>query len=389
MRKLRRRLRCVVLCVVVQSAVLAQHCTTCKGPVHSWDTFPVSFHSARLNTKGPTGLEFSAKDLATIAKFPLVTLEKWQGVTAHSTNNSSSGVFFWEEDAWISAARQIKAVSPNTSVAVWLDSVLIYTGWFFPPVEQHKKKPWKVNHTLNPDAKRPCTDGHFRAAEFLESHSDTYLLKNKSGMPALESWSGCHVYDHSKPAVRQYWLQMCLNLTSTGLIDGCGVDFSATGKNQWRFHTSNFIAEWFDLDADAAVAWNEGHTQMMRDTTQALGDGILIGKDPFELGDHVNAVLQETCPAKNGTIHLLQNLTSTSQKIRKRLVFQCHTKSPSVNSMAAFLCGAGVDHYYSIGGWKKAFTDGFDDHWNQDFERPLGEPLTDCLYDHITTTWFQ
>ena len=31
-----------------------------------------------------------------------------------------------------------------------------------------------------------------------------------------------------------------------------------------------------------------GHREMMRDTTLALGDGVLLGKDPWELDHHVN-----------------------------------------------------------------------------------------------------
>jgi hypothetical protein len=50
----------------------ARTCTTCKAPVHSWDTLPVSFHSARTDT-GPDGL-WTAEDIETIKKFPLVTV---------------------------------------------------------------------------------------------------------------------------------------------------------------------------------------------------------------------------------------------------------------------------------------------------------------------------
>ena len=47
-------------------------CTTCKAPVHSWNTLPVSFHSARTDT-GPDGL-WTDEDIQTIKKFPLVTV---------------------------------------------------------------------------------------------------------------------------------------------------------------------------------------------------------------------------------------------------------------------------------------------------------------------------
>ena len=103
-----------------------------------------------------------------------------------------------------------------------------------------------VNHTLNPDAGTACTTGHFRDAEFLEAPAsrDVYLAKNSSGLPALESWSHCHVYDHANPVVRQYWTDMCLNMTATGYIDGCGADFSSMEQNDWRAHnTANIMKQ--------------------------------------------------------------------------------------------------------------------------------------------------
>ena len=59
--------------------------------------------------------------------------------------------------------------------------------------------------------------------------------------------------------------------------------------------------EFMGLNASTATAWRAGKRQMMIDTTAALGNGMLIGKDAAELGDHVNAVLHEGCSANNGT----------------------------------------------------------------------------------------
>ena len=366
-----------------------KHCSTCHGPMHSWDTVPVSFHSSKQNTHGPTGMEFSQKDLEVLSKFPLVTLEKWQGMDAFSStvcnttgNCNSTNAFVWQEDAWIAAATQIKEKSPNTSVVVWMDTVLIYTGWFWPPKKWHKHTPRPVNRTLNPSAGYSCTTGHFRAAEFLETHPEDFLLYNSSGLPAVESWSGCHVFDHTKPHVRQYWMDMCLNLTASGVIDGCGADFSATGKNRWYFHNADFIQKWFKLDKETAESWNDGHRQLMVETTKALGDGLLVAKDAAELGDHANAVVHEGCAAGNGTINLLRNLTATSKRLGRRLVYQCHTKRHSVSAMAAFLCGAGDGHYYLIGGWNS-----MGGHWSEDFDHPLGEPLFECVYNHVSGVW--
>jgi hypothetical protein len=84
-----------------------------------------------------------------------------------------------------------------------------------------------------------------------------------------------------------------------------------------------------DLDLEAATAWADGHRQMMKDTTAALGDGLLIGKDWAELGDHVSGVLQEGCSASNSTIAMLQSLGARAKALKKRLVYQCHTTTPS------------------------------------------------------------
>ena len=47
----------------------------------------------------------------------------------------------------------------------------------------------------------------------------------------------------------------------------------------------------------------------MRDTTLALNGGLPLGKDPWELGYHVNGVLHEKCSPSNVTIVTLQNLS--------------------------------------------------------------------------------
>ena len=198
-------------------------------------------------------------DLAFVARFPLIPLEKWQGVNASSAGHP---VFAWEEDAWLVAAKQIKAANPSASVIVWMDTMNIYTGWNWPDTGTTA-----LNYTFNPDINGACATGHFRAAEFLETAGRSFLLQNRSGLPALQPYGRCHVYDHSQPEVRQYWTEMCLNMTASGFIDGCGADFSGSGLNNWN----NTAVLQKHLSLDTAVAWIAGHRQMMLDTTGALG----------------------------------------------------------------------------------------------------------------------
>lgn len=88
------------------------------------------------------------------------------------------------------------------------------------------------------------------------------------------------------------------------------------------------IAEGLGLDLVTATAWAAGHRQMMAETTKALGAGLLIGKDPEELGDHVNAVLQETgCYKRNATVNGLRKLAARRRAAGSAgasWVYQCH-----------------------------------------------------------------
>ena len=181
---------------------------------------------------------------------------------------------------------------------------------------------------------------------------------------------------------------MCLNMTDSGVIDGCGADFSAMEQNSWSAHTVPRIAAELKLDNKTAAAWAAGHRQMMRDTTTALGDGLLIAKDFAELGDHANAVLQEGCSATNNTIVMLRGLAAKAKALGRRLVYQCHISAPDeTGNVPAFLIGAGVDHYLTTGGWT-GVANGARGHWYSPlFERPLGHPLGDAIYHGDTDTW--
>lgn len=272
----------------------------------------------------------------------------------------------WEEDAWVVAAKQIKAARPNTSVIVWLDSFRIYTA----------------NKTLNPDLGSACTTGHYHGGIYPETHP-TMLLKNVSNKPALEPWSRCHIYDFTQPSVRAYWTEMCLNLTDSGVIDGCGADAS------WQRDPTGGTTS-----RDVALAWDVGHRQMMRDTTLALGDGILLGKDPWEVDYHVNGALHESCAGSNGTINTLLNLTAVANASPRPgsdfagpLVYECHTNCKSAadceNSVSAFLIGAGPYHYWGVGEW--ATPEG---HYIPELmDHPLGEPDGAAVYDAASSIW--
>jgi hypothetical protein len=351
------------------------NCTTCRWPKHSWATIPASVHTSRADT-GPDGT-FTDADIANLVKYPLITIEKWQGVDAVDPATGKRA-FIWEEDAWINSAKKIKAVNPGVSVVPWMDTMLVYTGWRLDGKQEKtgKDAPLEpINHTLNPDAQLACSTGHFRPAEYIERYPQL-LLKNTSGQLAITGYGQCHVYDHAQPRVQQYWRDNCLKMANAGM-DGCGADFSSGGPNSMARNTVQNTMEFMHLNESVATAWRAGKRQMMIDTTNALMDGVLIGKDAAELGDHVNAVLHEGCSASNGTITLLQSITAKAKILGKKLLYQCHTRGGMDNdTVAAFLIGAGVDQYIASGGWSSKGKNAVGSRPPL-LDLPLGEPTAD------------
>jgi hypothetical protein len=306
-------------------------------------------------------------------------------------------VFLWEETAMINAAKQVKAARPNASVIVWLDSVQIYTGWVFPwnlthcehcsPDPAHPGT--LINHTFNADVF--AVQGHSRAAEYMEQRREL-LLHNSSGQPAL-GWGGLHIYDFSQAQVQRFWTDTCLNLTASGVIDGCGADFS-----------DKDAASKANVAPNVAKSWMNGHTKMLKDTTLALGDGLLVGKDFDQLENGTfNAILREGCTASNETVNEFRALALVAKSHGQRLVAQCHFGHPEYppplnatiaeDTAAAFLCGAGDDHYFTTSGWRtKASADfdhgNFSSHWLPSIMgRPLGAPLAEAKYDAAKGEW--
>merc|ERR1719473_842717 len=179
---------------------------------------------------------------------------------------------------------------------------------------------------------------------------------------------------------------MCLNLTSSGVIDGCGADAAWMDGAQQAgvWHVTN----------ETGAAWGAGHQQMLRELSWPLiGDGLVLGKEPAEVGDYVSGALCESCPASNHTIQILQGLTAASKAQGRRLLYECHynpLKDGSLmDAIAAFLVGAGEYHYFGKGQWRPfgGPAKDFPDHWVDGvFGRKLGEPAG-AVYDPSTHMW--
>ena len=143
------------------------------------------------------------------------------------------------------------------------------------------------------------------------------MTSNGSG--AAVEGMGCHIHNQADPASRLYWQQMCLNMTASGVIDGCGADASwMTGTEQ--------AGQW-GVSPQAGAAWGAGHQQMLRKLSwPLLGDGVTLGKQASEVGDYVSGVLAEECTPSNNTINLLREVSARATQQRRRLIYECHWK---------------------------------------------------------------
>jgi len=354
------------------SLVLAGVCGVAAAPhfpVHSWATVPAFLHTSVLNDA-----VFCAADLAVAARFPAITLEKWQGCNstagcyrpgnlagAGAAAAGAAAACPSQETATLAAAAQIKAVRPSASVFTWTDSLRVYSRR-------------AVNPAIKDISWQSCVRNEL--AEYAEAHSEL-LLRNASGGLALEPYLNAHVYDHTNPRTAALWRDACLNVTASGLLDGCGADASQ--------QPGSYID---GLTPAQQAAWTAAHTAAVANTTAALEPlgGLVLGKLLSQLGVSVNGVLQEGCGASNATVNTLRAAAAAAARDARRYLYECHSTG-SVDELAAFLIGAGADQYWGFGSWVYQGCGGAAADWSPLLEKPLGAPLADGAYDAATSLW--
>lgn len=336
-----------MLRVAVLAAGAAAAATALRFPLHSWAHVPVFVHTSQQQAA-----VFSAADAAVLVRYAAITIEKWQGCATGAT----------QQAATLAAAAALRAVSPNVTIYAWLDSMRIYSNRTFNP---------HIRDIMNQSScVRPA------GTPFLETHAVPFELHAADGSLALEPYLNAHVIDHTQAAARRFWQAVCTNLTATGLIDGCGADASQ--------QDASYIP---GLAPATAAAWQAGRSAAVAATTAALAPsgGVVLGKENWQLGTDTNGVLQEECAAANATILLLRNATAAAAAAGTRFVYECHC-SGSQDELAAFLVGAGPDHYWGFGPWV-TWAGGYAAGWLPEFDKPLGAPLAAGSYDVATSTW--
>jgi len=142
-------------------------------PDFSWDHVPLYMHMRKSKA-------FSQEELEYLAGFPILTLEKTTGSTTYGSSEKGS----------VEAARAIKAIDPDTKVLYYWNAMVHYGSY-------------------DANAEVEAMEG-----AFLEDATGNTLLHVNIR----------EVYDLSNPAVREWWLDHCVEMTDKEEIDGVFVD---------------------------------------------------------------------------------------------------------------------------------------------------------------------
>lgn len=162
---------------------------------------------------------------------------------------------------------------------------------------------------------------------------------------------------------RDFWAAQCLNLTDSGVVDGCFSDRAeSTPKN---------------LDEADTTRWVAGHQQMHQDLQANLtsrGKGILVSNNVAIPG--VFGQMIEGFQATEDAIESLMACAAAGSVCQAHAGYHGDEHASHcadiTNVLAAFLVGAGKYSYFACStGWYYASWD----HWNAEFDGPLGEPL--------------
>jgi len=253
-----------------------------------------------------------------------------------------------EEDSMVRQARALKAVNPDVQVVAYMNSIISY--------------PW------------------YRAAHKHVTNESWWLrdingsLLNNIKENSLETWL---TWDFYKPEVGDLWIEACLNLTSSGVIDGCFMDGCANWDSTGRVDGKVIVPG--PLTSEKHDLYKLRKPEWMARLQQQVPGVLVCGSG----GGFVDGVA--ATQVQNWGIHSQDYagvwIPMLQHAMRKGVVFEAHAACGSsdpndpveVNKLAAFLIGADKGAYYMCGGWRAGAVD-----WFPIYDLPLGEPLSNA-----------
>ena len=296
----------------------------------------------------------------------------------------------------VAQARQIKALNPKAHIVAYMNTIIAY--------------PW------------------YAAARKFATNSSWWLrdvngsLLNNINENSVETW---RVWNFAEEEVGDLWIEMCLNVTSSGVVDGCFMDGCARPlppsltslppslprlplppclpasvppslppTRSLRCRCANFNPRGNRLIvpgplAPKTAALYRANKPRWMAKLQQLVPGVLIcgSGGGWVDGDDGRPAVAAT-QVQNWGVHN-QNWTGVwmpmlRAAVEAGVIFEAHAACGSSDpadpdeqsKLAAFLLAAGPGSYYLCGGWGSSSVP-----WFPIYDLPLGKPLSDATLD--------
>ena len=232
-------------------------------PKFSWDTLGglSFFHSS--NSTGA----YSEEAIRLMAKFRMVTIEKWMMVKepGHASTMSANIV---------DTLRRVKAVDPEVSTVFYFNSVCNFPQ-YASLYDQYAAMPER----------------------WLYQESGEPVFLSCAGFENSSYPSGMPIYNFAHPEVQQLWASECINATRSGVVDGCFSDRAVDGVPLQN------------VSAADQAAYDAGHLLVHQAMQKEIGDGPLVCNHcygpPHDNYTGVNAAQIESCVADESTLEIL------------------------------------------------------------------------------------
>ena len=329
---------------LLQPVALAAY--TPRGPRFSWDTLPVFYHGS--NASGPA----SAAGVEVMARFPMVTVEKFQGPCAHSADPTPA---CHQEELIVAELKKVKAANPNISTVFYMNSVLD-----FPQYQLHTRM------LAEPALMKRDPDGN--------------VTRIHCPSPA----GTCDVFDFAQKRAIALFTSVCINATRSGFVDGCFLDRAVDGC------------------PTGPAAYTAGHLAMQAELQAALGDGPVVSNHaygpPFDnltATSGVTFAMIEGFGANNQSIQQMLAARDNVRGVQAHAGGRAHSLEDLIAAflVAAYRCSHGrpCGSYFGMGGWSDSGAlKSTEDHWNEAFAWKLGAPAADAVYrDGVWTRSFE
>lgn len=292
-------------------------------PDFSWETTPVFWHAA-----SPT--PYNASQIATLAKYPLITIEKYMGPFPLKPRHG-------EEDNIAAISALVKAVNPRSRVLMYMNSQFAYP-WYrlFGVAEQNGW--WVRNKTTG---------------ELVTHTVINFNCSNPGHCPGVT----VPYWDFTQPGLRQAWLETCTSPKIDGcFMDGAESDFPPFAKGD---NTSEYDA------ARAATFTSIAKTGWL----------VMINdKKYYDPAPPYPAAQGEFIETFHGDavkwLDIL-NRTTDGHIVEAHTSILCHneTDPAGIADLAAFLLAAQNGSYFGCSNWEDVPT------WPAVYDKPLGAPI--------------